>query len=585
MIKIDSSEQTGIFPRVEPCAGCPESELAVYRRLKESLPPGWTAWHSLKVRTKGAQFSESDFVVADPGRGILVLEVKGGLVRKEGGAWLQNGQPMKSSPLAQAHRFVRILIDKFKDRRLFAPPIGVAAVFPDTDFDAQPTQGDLEGLVIGPRELPYLEEALPRILERALREHTGHLFAPDWVGFLHSLWCESWPLGMSLPQVVKGRQARRIQLDKEQFTALESILENDFVLVRGGAGTGKTLLARELALREAQAGRRVLVLTFTEALGRELDAHVGRPEIAVSPVGLFALGKLREKGFDEPERYEPEFWAGVTRLAADSGEIWDGCGFDTVVVDEGQDFGENEWRIVERCAAPASGRRRIWIFADEKQAFWEDRRIPPGIEERAARFALKRPYRCPPAVQALADAYVDGGWGSGPERLRAVTQGLADGTIKIVASGDSEAESHAAVGREVRAAKKQGFDESDIAVVSLRGLTYPGNLAHSRTLGRCKLAKATDLDHRDRVVCDTFLRYKGLERLVVIVGDVLTEASRFPVRMNIAASRAFGALRIVAPRREIEKDPILKGVAELNASAHGDAVWGTMPSRSATGSR
>ena len=346
-------EISGIFPKAEPCTDCPESELAVYRRIKEALPAGWTAWHSLKIRTRGAEFSESDFVIANPDRGILVLEVKGGLVEKKDGAWLQNGKPMKSSPLSQAHRFVRILLGKFAEKGLFAPPIGVAVVFPDTDFDAQPTQGDLEGLIIGARDLPYLEEALPRILERALREHTGRLSSPGWVGFLHGLWCESWPLGMSLSQVVKGLEARRIQLDKEQFTALESILENDLVCVRGGAGTGKTLLARQLAIREAQAGRRVLLLTFTEALGRELAAHIDLPGIVVSPVGLYALGKLRESGFDEPERYEPEFWDGVTRLAAESGEIWDGCRFDTVIIDEGQDFGGG--RVADRRTVRRAG--------------------------------------------------------------------------------------------------------------------------------------------------------------------------------------------------------------------------------------
>lgn len=561
-------ETTGLFPRAEPCAGCPESELAVFRHLKDALPAGWIAWHSLKVRTKGAQFAEIDFLVACPGRGILALEVKGGLVKKEGGAWLQNGQTMKSSPLDQAHRFVRTLIAKFKDKGLFAPPIGVAVVFPDMDFDVQPTQGDLEGLVIGARELPYLEEALPRVLDRALRDHTGPLFAPDWIGFLHALWCESWPLGMTLSQVVKGREARRIQLDREQFTALESILENDAVLVRGGAGTGKTLLARELAVREAKAGRTVLFLSFTDALGLELARHIDLPGVTVSPVGRFALERLRKNGYDEPERYEPGFWDGLTRLAAESGGLWDGCGFDTIIVDEGQDFGENEWAIVEQCAGPA-GLRRIWIFADDKQAFWEDRRIPPALEQQSLKYVLPRPYRCPAAVQALADAYVRGGWGSGPESLEAVARGLADGTLKIVATGDADLEMHAAVGNEIRAAKKQGFAESDIAVVSLRGLMHPGNIVHSGSLGRCEFAKATDLDHRERVICDTFLRYKGLERPLVIVADLTTEAGRYPVRMNIAVSRAFGALRIVAPKREIEKDSILLKVVELQGRKTG----------------
>ncbi|MBE3047500.1 hypothetical protein IMZ48_34305 [Candidatus Bathyarchaeota archaeon] len=62
------------------------------------------------------------------------------------------------------------------------------------------------------------------------------------------------------------------------------------------------------------------------------------------------------------------------------------------------------------------------------------------------------------------------------------------------------------------------------------------------------------------VVCNTFLRYEGLERPVVIVADVKTEAERYAVRMNIAISRAFGALRVVVPRREVERDPVLRGI-------------------------
>jgi hypothetical protein len=59
---------------------------------------------------------------------------------------------------------------------------------------------------------------------------------------------------------------------------LESVIGND--LVHDGASTGKTLLARELARREAEAGRKVLVLTYTEALGLELAANVNGPRNA-----------------------------------------------------------------------------------------------------------------------------------------------------------------------------------------------------------------------------------------------------------------------------------------------------------------
>ncbi len=552
----------GLFPRPAFPPDTEASERKVYGAIGPALPEGWSAWHSLKIRTKPGQFAEGDFVVADPLRGILVLEVKGGRICKENGIWLQNGQPMKSSPLDQVHRFVKILLGKFEERNIVPPLIGVAVAFPDTEFEIPPTQGDLEGLVLGARELPYMEEALPRLFERALPKNIRRSPSPGWDGFLHSLWCESWPATMSLSCVVKDREAKRIRLDGEQFEALESILENDLVLVRGGAGTGKTLIARELARREAGAGRRVLVLTFTEALGLELARHVDGSGIVVSPIGRFALERLKNNGFVEPERYEPAFWDGVTRMAAGSSPIWEGCGFDTVIVDEGQDFGENEWEIVARCSGRGEG-QRVWIFADEAQAFWEDRKWPAEIEKKALKYNLKRPYRCPPGIQALAEAYAAGGWEGGNDALEAVAREIADGTIKIIISGDTEAEAHGAVGREIRAVKKEGFLESDMAVVSLRGMMYPTNIMHSGTLGRCELAQATDLDHRDRIICDTFLRYKGLERPIVIIGDVLTETSRYSVRMNIAVSRAFGALRIIVPKRELERDPILNRVAAM----------------------
>ena len=131
---------------------------------------------------------------------------------------------------------------------------------------------------------------------------------------------------------------------------------------------------------------------------------------------------------------------------------------------------------------------------------------------------------------------------------------------------------------EIRALKDQGIAEGDIAVVSLRGMMYPGNIMHAKELGGCGVAPATEIGGigrgrdqdgggepglgRDRIVCDTFLRYKGLERPVVIVADVDTAVEKYTVRMNIAVSRAFGALRVVVGRRELERDEVLRRVVE-----------------------
>ena len=129
----------------------------------------------------------------------------------------------------------------------------------------------------------------------------------------------------------------------------------------------------------------------------------------------------------------------------------------------------------------------------------------------------------------------------------------------------------AAVGREIRALKDQGIAEGDIAVVSLRGMMYPGNIMHAKELGGCGVAPATELGERggaarERIVCDTFLRYKGLERPVVIVADVDAAVEKYAVRMNIAVSRALGALRVVLGRRELERDEVLRRVVGMGAA-------------------
>jgi hypothetical protein len=139
-----------------------QATISIHEAMRSALPPGLAAWHSLKIRVMPGDFAEADFVVANPVRGILILEVKGGIVRKQDGVWFQNERPMSMSPLDQAHRFKRILKEKGNEREIALPPIGVAAVFPDTAFESQPTQGDLEGLVMGVRELACGHEPVVR---------------------------------------------------------------------------------------------------------------------------------------------------------------------------------------------------------------------------------------------------------------------------------------------------------------------------------------------------------------------------------------------------------------------------------------
>ena len=62
------------------------------------------------------------------------------------------------------------------------------------------------------------------------------------------------------------------------------------------------------------------------------------------------------------------------------------------------------------------------------------------------------------------------------------------------------------------------------------------------------------------IVCDTFLRFKGLEKPVVIVTDLRYVVEKDEIRMNMAVSRALSTLRIIGVESEINKDILLSSI-------------------------
>jgi superfamily I DNA and RNA helicase len=66
-------------------------------------------------------------------------------------------------------------------------------------------------------------------------------------------------------------------------------------------------------------------------------------------------------------------------------------------------------------------------------------------------------------------------------------------------------------------------------------------------------------DMAESIVCDTFLRFKGLERPAVIVTDLGGVASRRrEVRLHIALTRALDLVRIVGEEAPVRDDPVLR---------------------------
>jgi len=524
---------TGLWPREKPRPTDSHAEQKVYEALSRCLPDNWTAWHSLRIRTNEGFEGEGDFVVAVPGRGLLIFEVKGGHIEQRDGRWFQNGHEMEQAPREQAHGYAKKLHARIKELGCQSVPYGILTIFPDIAFERPPGQDDLHELLLGEQDLPWLGEALNAKLDRAF---PSDYLVPqsNWIGLLHQLWGETW-----IPRVRLGHRAaanaeERYQLDQRQLELIDSLTGNRRLVIEGVAGSGKTLLAREAALRMAAEGRRVRLLCFTDALAQWLAESVKGRGVQVDTVPRYAAGLLIEKGVIASLPADPATWAEISFRAAAETPPEGEKRPEVLIVDEAQDLAESDWLLVEELARDA----RTWIFHDPTQSFWSDRRLPDWLE-CWPNYRLYKCYRCPEPIlefsKMLAGAAYD---------TDVVEKGLADQVIGVVEC-PSESSVSAKVENEIRKFCGQGFRPEDIAVLSLRGQTA-GGFAMVNRIGSFPVVRADSPEIDSHVVADTFLRFKGLERPAVIVTDMGKVTDRFDVRLYIALTRALDVVRVVS---------------------------------------
>src|SRR5262249_47822564 len=103
-----------------------------------------------------------------------------------------------------------------------------------------------------------------------------------------------------------------------------------------------------------------------------------------------------------------------------------------------------------------------------------------------------------------------------------------------------------------------GLAAGDVAVISLRGRDAESAVLGRSRLGAHDVVAADDAGIADAVVCDTFLRFKGLERPAVIVTDLGGAANRQRgARLYIALTRALDLVRVVGEDAAVHEDPVL----------------------------
>lgn len=342
------------------------AEKRVFDAL-DRLPAPWKTFYTVEWRYLnhyGEVVGEADAVVFHPHWGVVVFEIKAGTVSVHGGQWYYaSGQPMKQAPSEQARRNRYALIEKLTHRlkhdvenltvthAVWFPDVIWQGPVPDADFPSREFLLDRSALAEPEAALlKIFREASPQPQAWTIGQQQALkiILAPDCQQFV--------PLGVHVEDALQQLQSAT----EQQVQILRMLRNQSRLLVEGGAGTGKTMLACALARDHASQGRKVLLTCFNATLAQYLASCLhNEPNLTVSSFHHLAHKFTQEAGlpYDVPEggaaqAERVQFFNEKSPELLIKAREQLGVHFDTVIVDEATDFSVTWWVALAELGKP-----------------------------------------------------------------------------------------------------------------------------------------------------------------------------------------------------------------------------------------
>jgi DNA polymerase III delta prime subunit len=323
-----------------------------------ACPSDWLVLHSLDLQAWNRnRQTEVDFVVIIPDTGVCCIEVKSHerVEVTPSGAWKLNGEIKKRSPLKQAEDASKVLQRRISNYHpeLNHVPVCRLVAFPRASFplprsvEYHPWEildatrclkyvgtGDFgsaiaESLCRSVNQSPFVRQ-LPSSLTTKCISKIRDLLRPAF---------KSHP--SSKTENIRRRAQTESLLRTQQKPVLNLFRNNDRLIVDGPAGTGKTLIALELARQAVEAGKRTGLICFNRLIGEHLASKtaIDGPLLVAGSVSAL-LARLLD--IEIPENASQEFWDGEFLDQAESLLLSDervaDCPFDVLIIDESQDL-------------------------------------------------------------------------------------------------------------------------------------------------------------------------------------------------------------------------------------------------------
>lgn len=557
------------IPPVERATSTSSAEILLFEALRDQLGPMFTVLHSVawiaKPSSGDPKDGETDFLILHPTLGALVLEVKGGRIDLDyrQNKWTSTNRQGRTfeikNPFDQAKRGKYGILEKLKEspgwRRLGIRRfnIGHAAFFPDIG-DAEKLRGpDAPLEIIGDSEdLGSLSGWITDALEfwRGPSANSLQELGTAGVAQIVALFARTVETKPLISARIRDEEARRIELTQRQAIVLDMLRRQRRVMIAGGAGTGKTLLARDKAVRLAQEGMRTLLVCFNRGLADHLREQCSGVEglhvASFHQVCHHWLERARKEAGRECLQQAAADHPGADEfnqlmpIALADAVYTLGPIYDAIVVDEAQDFGDEYWlSIVMLLKDPDQG--LLYVFLDENQdVYSRSGEIPIGGEP----LVLDRNCRTTAAIHQAAYHHYRG--------AEVLPSDIPGAPVEVVTADGLEAQAKSVCAIITRLVSDERVPAHHIGVLIC---DHSKKLEYERALSRQPTPKAAKLGHLEAyrigsLTVDTVRRFKGLERPVIILwGFEALDLERDREILYVGLSRATSLLYIVGTKQ------------------------------------
>ncbi|WP_162291137.1 NERD domain-containing protein [Pseudodesulfovibrio profundus] len=530
------------------------AECKVFDKLESELGPGYVVfysrpWHGLTPQGNEID-GECDFIVAHPQYGVLFIEVKGGVISHDPASskWTSTDRYQIvhtiKNPVEQARSSKHNLLRKLKDTNSW-PTHWVhlchGVIFPDCEVPAHDLGADM------PREIfcdgnqfnnSFKTWIKDRLCPNAAANNCNPI-GSHGIAALEELLAQ--PISLHRPLIFDVDDNDRVitALTQNQFIILNSIQNIRRAAISGGAGTGKTVLAQEEAIRCSKEELSTLFVCYNSALAKQIQKDLADyPDIPVHTFHSLCGYLARESGQPLEKIPGKDFYDEILPEALiNATEILSHMKYDVIIVDEGQDFREHWWVALDGLLKENA---KLRVFWDCNQAVYGEPSLPQ--DTNSIDIPLNKNLRNSKHIFDIIKTRYKGTplHPTGPDGYPVEWLKTADITPPIDVTSITIK----------RLIEKEKIPPKDIAILIA---------TEAEQLKQELIVRLPDIsfdnshtDQSDCVVVDTIRRFKGLERPIVVI--VATEQLTTNQQLQyIGFSRARTHLVIVGSNNDLSQ--------------------------------